>query len=25
MMLLGFASVGFIAYRRKSKPVSIAS
>jgi hypothetical protein len=25
MMLLGFAGVGFIAYRRKSKPASVAA
>jgi len=25
MMLLGFASVGFIAYRRKSKPAALAA
>jgi hypothetical protein len=25
MMILGFAGVGFMAYRRKSKPVMIAA
>ena len=25
MMLLGFAGVGFIAYRRKSKPASVVA
>jgi hypothetical protein len=25
MMILGFAAVGFIAYRRKSKPASMAA